>query len=343
MFFELGIQTIKNIANTFVDWANIQNKPTEFTPEDHTHEAVDITDFDTEVSNNTDVSANTTHRSSDGTDHTYINQDVTTTADVVFNTLEATELKARAGVGQTTNLQEWENSGGTNLSEIDINGWLGIGVNPNSPLHVKRNTSDTGVIRANYTHLIANPSSSLNVAQGLAGLVVVEGSQSKTSCFGMDFALQQDGSGNVTNFFGARCLATQLSTASGTIADMIGGLFRFRKEGSANITNATAMKADALFVGTGGTITNAYLVEGSIADTGSETVTNFYGMYMPSITKGTNNYAIYTNSGEIRFGDIVNFAGTMGNSTKDPTTDAPVDWIEVQIAGTTRYLPAYAA
>lgn len=33
----------------------------------------------------------------------------------------------------------------------------------------------------------------------------------------------------------------------------------------------------------------------------------------------------------------------MANSTKDPTTDAPADWIEVKINGTVRYLPAYAA
>lgn len=37
----------------------------------------DITDFDTAVSGNTDVTANTTHRNSDGSDHTFIDQDVT--------------------------------------------------------------------------------------------------------------------------------------------------------------------------------------------------------------------------------------------------------------------------
>lgn len=42
----------------------------------HTHTASDVTDFDTEVSNNTDVAANTTHRTSDGSDHTFIDQSV---------------------------------------------------------------------------------------------------------------------------------------------------------------------------------------------------------------------------------------------------------------------------
>lgn len=40
---------------------------------------------------------------------------------------------------------------------------------------------------------------------------------------------------------------------------------------------------------------------------------------------------------------IANFRATMGNSTKNPATDAPADWVEVQINGTTYYIPAYAA
>lgn len=40
---------------------------------------------------------------------------------------------------------------------------------------------------------------------------------------------------------------------------------------------------------------------------------------------------------------IIDFKGTMANSTKDPATQAPADWVQVKIAGTTYYLPAYAA
>lgn len=39
----------------------------------------------------------------------------------------------------------------------------------------------------------------------------------------------------------------------------------------------------------------------------------------------------------------INFSGTMGNSSKSPTTDAPTDWVEIEIGGTTYYLPAYTA
>ncbi len=40
-------------------WGQVTGKPTTFTPSAHTHTASEITDFDTEVSNNTAVAANT--------------------------------------------------------------------------------------------------------------------------------------------------------------------------------------------------------------------------------------------------------------------------------------------
>ena len=42
-------------------------------------------------------------------------------------------------------------------------------------------------------------------------------------------------------------------------------------------------------------------------------------------------------------GGWIDFVGSMDNSSKDPTSDAPADWVEVQIAGSTYFLPAYAA
>lgn len=40
---------------------------------------------------------------------------------------------------------------------------------------------------------------------------------------------------------------------------------------------------------------------------------------------------------------VIDYKGTMANSSKNPTSDAPADWVQVKIAGTTYYLPAYAA
>lgn len=55
-----------------------------------------------------------------------------------------------------------------------------------------------------------------------------------------------------------------------------------------------------------------------------------------SNSSGTPRLSIYEQG-------IINYAGTMGNSAKTVGTDAPVDWIECQIAGTVRYIPVYAA
>lgn len=52
-----------------------------------------------------------------------------------------------------------------------------------------------------------------------------------------------------------------------------------------------------------------------------------------------------SNGGRLTFNranTTINFAGTMGDSTKAPQTVAPDDWIEVQVAGVTRYIPVYA-
>lgn len=40
---------------------------------------------------------------------------------------------------------------------------------------------------------------------------------------------------------------------------------------------------------------------------------------------------------------ILDFVASMSNSALDPTSDAPADWVEIKIGGTTRFLPAYAA
>lgn len=68
-----------------------------------------------------------------------------------------------------------------------------------------------------------------------------------------------------------------------------------------------------------------------------------YGLKIENQSGSTNSYSLYVGTGKIYLGDIVDFRGTMGDSTKTVGTDAPADWVQVQIAGTTYYLPAYAA
>lgn len=56
---------------------------------------------------------------------------------------------------------------------------------------------------------------------------------------------------------------------------------------------------------------------GGADPTGTATVTNLYGYYMPSLTHGTNNWAIFTNLGKVHIGDDADFSGkvTINNQT----------------------------
>ena len=68
--------------------------------------ASQVTDFSSTVSANTDVVLNTTHRSSSGIDHTYIDQDVTTTASPTFDepTLDAIQFNLTPSVSHAEGL-----------------------------------------------------------------------------------------------------------------------------------------------------------------------------------------------------------------------------------------------
>lgn len=60
-------------------------------------------------------------------------------------------------------------------------------------------------------------------------------------------------------------------------------------------------------------------------------------------SKADKENSIYKEASIATVDAILDFTVTMGNSTEDPTVDAPTDWIEVAIDGTTIYLPGYVA
>ena len=79
--------------------------------------ASQVSDFDTEVSNNTDVAANTTHRTSDGSDHTFIDQDVTISSSPTFDgtnftgmTSDNVEFPAEVGTATYDDLNDHINN-----------------------------------------------------------------------------------------------------------------------------------------------------------------------------------------------------------------------------------------
>lgn len=106
----------------------------------HNVQATQITDFDTEVSNNVDVLANSTHRTSDGkshsdvilnnthrtsngTDHTYINQDLTTTASPTFSNISVPQGGKVYFEGAASDTYIWYNKV-TQSVQLFVNGNL---------------------------------------------------------------------------------------------------------------------------------------------------------------------------------------------------------------------------
>ena len=57
----------------------------------------------------------------------------------------------------------------------------------------------------------------------------------------------------------------------------------------------------------------------------------------------TNPWALWVDAGNVRLDGIIAHNGTMGDSAKNPTTDAPADWVECKIGASTYYIPVYAA
>jgi hypothetical protein len=118
---------------------------------------------------------------------------------------------------------------------------------------------------------------------------------------GLKFQLQTDG-GNAQNFTGGLRGATIFAQHNGT--------------GTVNEIWGAELRVDNTNTGTVGS-TVALRVE-SNNNSGGGTINDNYGLYINSQTAGTNDYAIYTNSGTVRFGDIVQTQtlGTADNNTQ---------------------------
>ena len=82
-------------------WGDITDKPATFAPSAHTQAASTITDFDTEVSNNTDVAANTAAR------HTHANAAVLNATTASFTTADETKLDGIAAGAEVNVQSDW--------------------------------------------------------------------------------------------------------------------------------------------------------------------------------------------------------------------------------------------
>lgn len=109
-----------------------------------------------------------------------------------------------------------------------------------------------------------------------------------------------DAAGGQTGETGSYTGIRSKASASGADADIV-GLYGVKGE------VATA---------SGSVVDNAYCLYGAASVSG--TVGNLYGLKVADMTGGTNNYAIYTGSGSVRFGDNVHIQGNLTVSGSYP-------------------------
>lgn len=151
-------------------------------------------------------------------------------------------------------------------------------------------------------------------------------------------AFTSDGSGAAARFF---AMSGALTGATGDTTALSGSIFTtdITTQGA---TETIADVAQVVFeepsitVGTGDTVTNASTVK-----------------IVSAPTEGTNNYALWSASGENRFDgpiDLSNiaagsptmrFTATSDTPTSSPETDPEAGWIEVTVGGAARYIPFY--
>jgi hypothetical protein len=136
------------------------------------------------------------------------------------------------------------------------------------------------------------------------------------------------GSGTIARGVGGEFEAFNSGTATATLLVGVGsvasngGTFAGEPEQTAtNNGSATNLRGFASSVKniSSGTVSSASMFFGETAiNSGGGTITNLFGLFLPDLLEGTNNYALYTQRGQVRLGDAVRISG---NVTLPAATD----------------------
>jgi hypothetical protein len=137
-------------------------------------------------------------------------------------------------------------------------------------------------------------------------LTASPGGNSTANYFASLFNISTSGAGNFTAtqpLYAAFLSANHFGT--GTCTKAYGAVFAVnQRAGSGQLTNATAIEAVCQNLHVTTPIVAAYgLNVAAFTNSGGGGFTTTYGIHIASQTAGATNYAIYTNSGQVRFGD----------------------------------------
>ena len=202
-----------------------------------------------------------------------INQTITGSTDAV-------QLKVKGNATQTANLQEWQNSSGSVLAGINGTGQLGVGLAPQSYRGIsvlfQPVTTDTDKAGQNLE---------IKFGDGITGNMA-------NWVYGLRFSAQINTAytGNITGAL-ASLRGVVNNYGTGNRSDVRGLSSQIVNREASTMSIVKVLHADeTLNLSTG-------------------TITNLYGLYIENQAVGSNNYAIYTNSGMVRIGDQVTITG----------------------------------
>lgn len=251
----------------------------------------------------------------------------------------------RPAAGQTAAIFEWGTSGLGYSGSIQPNGSMAVqptstivagGINA---LTLLININAGAASAANYRGFFGGPIIQAGNVQNYTGEVI-----------GLLAQPEHRGTGTVTRMVGNWNFVRNIST--GTITNAIGEwIYSIENIGGGVVTNAQGLVIESQTVGA---VRNdaIYTHEGLVHFGDQVEIIGLDAADVQLTVRGAAAQAgelqVWEDSAgvnllEVEASGVMDYRWAMGDSTKDPTTDAPDDWVEVKIAGVVRYLPAYAA
>ena len=123
--------------------------------------------------------------------------------------------------------------------------------------------------------------------------------------------------------------APKVSSTSNPPTLVVGAQYYPQINGTQTVASVQGLRVQS-FVNATATISSFYSARIADIFSAGGTVTNQYGLYIDSLTTGGTNYAIYTNSGAVRFGDAVTIAGGTVTASK-PLLNITQTWNDASV------------
>ena len=244
-----------------------------------------------------------------GADDCVLIAPATSARNTIQPTADVVPLTLKGHVSQTANLMEWVDNADIFQAGISPEGHIGLSETPTDPnkvINIEVSKAFTGTHYGQYTrqtNLGNQPGYSISTvyyAKAVSGTTVV--------AVGMNCSAYNNAQNHVSLLTAVR------ATVGGSETGVACG----------DVLQMRAYWARIYGLNSSTTITDTYGFQLAFVTTAS-TFVNVYGIYLNDVTVGTTlNYAIYTNAGQVSFGDDVEFrqaaeiTTTVGDLTLSP-------------------------